>query len=323
MRKTETLNEIAASRNNPGPSGPPAAFRGIGGLSPLVVTCSLILHLSFFFIVQYVPSFFPDKPLLDEIMTVDLVSLPEVADSMPPAAPPTPVKAPEPPAAVPSTLVVAPVVVEQTVTPAPVEVKPISLKPLKRKIRKAADTRLAEEKAAAKREAARLRELQRQRELAQQRAREQQLALAQAREAEKLAAKEAKLARQLLADSLRSAASSQAGRSGSGGSRGGARVDSQILQQYLVQVDERVRRYWELPDMKSWPPDLETVVAIVIRQDGSVTRTEVEKKSGDPQFDSFVMETIKSASPMPRFPLIFKENSIEVGLRFRPGALSM
>ncbi|MDH4317183.1 MAG: TonB C-terminal domain-containing protein, partial [Desulfobulbaceae bacterium] len=86
---------------------------------------------------------------------------------------------------------------------------------------------------------------------------------------------------------------------------------------------ERISQYWVLPDTKSWSPNLEAVVGIVIQQDGSVSNIAVEKESGDPQFDNFVMETIKSASPMPRFPSLLKENSIEIGLRFRPSGLLM
>ncbi|MDH4319688.1 MAG: hypothetical protein OEV64_14985, partial [Desulfobulbaceae bacterium] len=174
------MNEITTRRNYRGSTRSSINFRHIGGLSPLAVTCSLILHLSFFLTIRYFPSIFPNKPLLDdEIITVDLVSpLPDVQAPTPPAAP-RPVKAPKPQAPEPPKPVVASTAeMEPTVTPAPVDAKPISLKPLKRKIRKAEDTRLEEEKVDTEKEAARLRELQRQQELAQQRAREQQQALA-------------------------------------------------------------------------------------------------------------------------------------------------
>ena len=47
----------------------------------------------------------------------------------------------------------------------------------------------------------------------------------------------------------------------------------------------------------------------------------MEQESADRYFDEFVMKTIESASPMPTFPKLMGEDSIEVGFRFRPGEL--
>ena len=65
---------------------------------------------------------------------------------------------------------------------------------------------------------------------------------------------------------------------------------------------DRVQQFWILPDMRQWDAGLETIVVLTILRDGTVARTMVEKKSTDPFFDQFVMKTIQSASPMPRFP---------------------
>ena len=146
VRNTETLSKITASRQRYDFSESVAITRKAWGLSPLAIVCSLMLHITFFFSVQYVPSFFPPKPLIDDIMTVNLVSMPEPEAPNPPASTPPPlsqkVKMPEP-----SPAVVPQVAIEQQPIskPAPVEAKPVSLRPLKRKIRKSSDTRLAED----------------------------------------------------------------------------------------------------------------------------------------------------------------------------------
>jgi colicin import membrane protein len=96
-----------------------------------------------------------------------------------------------------------------------------------------------------------------------------------------------------------------------------------VFKQYLSTLYDRVQQYWVLPDMRHWDAGLETVVVLTILRDGTVARTMIEKKSKDPFFDQFVMKTIQNAMPMPGFPKLMTQNSIEVGFRFRPGELLM
>jgi colicin import membrane protein len=75
--------------------------------------------------------------------------------------------------------------------------------------------------------------------------------------------------------------------------------------------------------MRKWDSGLETIVVLTIRNDGSIANMQIERKSKDSFFDQFVMKTLQSASPMPRFPALMSQPSIEVGLRFKPGELAM
>ncbi len=123
--------------------------------APVAVGLHVILLVWSFLL----PDMFDQKPLLDEFVTVDLVSMPE-PQALPEIATPPPSKQPEveqppqpPPeeAAQPDPDEVE-IPLESEVVPDPVvEAKPISVKPLKRKIKKAVDTRLAEEKEREKR----------------------------------------------------------------------------------------------------------------------------------------------------------------------------
>lgn len=78
-----------------------------------------------------------------------------------------------------------------------------------------------------------------------------------------------------------------------------------------------------LPDMRKWDRNLEATVVLVINNNGQVLKTTVEKQSRDPFFNQVVVKTLHSAAPMPTFPKLMKERTIEVGLRFRPGKLEM
>ncbi|WP_457574993.1 TonB family protein [Desulfolithobacter sp.] len=278
------------------------------------INLALGLHIAVFALGMLAPRVLERQPLLDEVVTVDLVSLPEPAQS----------PVPEPPA--PATNTPAPEVAGQktspetsviSVAPAPepetrvAPAAPVSLKPLKRKIKRARDTRLAEEKERQERE-------KRQRELARQRA------LAQAREEERRAEELARQAREELAAVIRESTLLES-RPAAPAARatGNRQLASLVLNQYLSALYERVHSLWVLPAMRQWDSSLETVVVLTIRRDGTVIKSFVERKSKDPFFDQFVLKTIAQASPFPPFPKLLSPDTIEIGLRFRPGELKV
>jgi len=269
------------------------------------VLLALLIHFITFALSATLPAILNHRPLLDDVVTVNLVSLPDVMEEPSQEAPPK-ASAPKEPAQIKKIepaqskvpVAIQPESVAESVTP----VKPVSLKPLKRKVRKTDPAKLAAERA------------KRQREL------ERQKALARAREAEAQADLEAKRARAALAEMIRQqgvqSASPAARRS-----TGGQEVQSIVLKQYLSLLYDRLQQYWVLPEMRQWSASLETVVVLTILPDGTVARKIIEKKSKDPFFDQFVMKTIQSATPLPRFPKLLTQSSLEVGFRFRPGEL--
>lgn len=272
-----------------------------GWLQPVIL--ALVFHFVTFVLALGLPDFIGRKPILDNVVTVNLVSLPDVTQprEAPPAqeAPepaPAPLEKIEPASA---KAVVPPSVPPETVE-APAPVTPVSLQPMKKKVQKADPEKLAAEQARRQRE------------------QERQRALANARLEEERARLEAERARAALAEMIRQRGAQPAS-SAARGPSGRQEVQSIVLQQYLSALYERIHQFWILPDMRQWNPGLETVVVLTILPDGTVAGTMVEKKSTDPFFDQFVMKTIQSASPLPRFPKLLKESSLEVGLRFRPG----
>lgn len=272
-----------------------------GWLQPVIL--ALIFHFVTFALALGLPDFIGRKPILDNVVTVNLVSLPDVAQ--PREAPPVqeaPEPAPPPLEKIepvsPKVVVTPPVPREAVETPAPV--KPVSLQPVKKKVQKVDQEKLAEEQARRQQE------------------QDRQKDLARAREEEERARIEAERARATLAEMIRQRGAQQSS-SAARGPSGRQEVQSIVLQQYLSALYDRIHQFWVLPDMRQWSSGLETVVVLTILPDGTVAGTMVEKKSSDPFFDQFVMKTIQNASPLPRFPKLMKESSIEVGLRFRPG----
>ena len=294
---------------------------------------AVVLHVLVFAGSVFLPDLIERKPLLDNVVTVDLVSMPEPAAAPPPATKPvlkpaqskTPVKGPEP-VSEPEVAEVS-VVSEPEVAPEPsAPAKPISLKPLKRKIRKAKDTRLAEEKERELRAKALQQETLDRKKAKQAKKRAEKLrrqkALAEARRTQQEAERAAASARQELASMIRETGPSTAsGRSS--GSSSGRKVQSVVLKQYLSSLYDRVHSHWILPEMRKWDRSLEAIVVLTIRKDGSISNMQFERKSRDPFFDQFVMKTLQTAAPMPRFPALMSQATIEVGLRFKPGELKM
>lgn len=277
------------------------------------IALALAFHILSFVLAVALPEIMDRKPILDEIMTVDLVSMPEIQAPAPAQnTPPPSVKETKPAEIKKVETAKVKVPIAEVPEAAPVKVtpvKPVSLKPLKRKVRKTDPKKVAAE------EARKQRELERQRALA--RAREQEK---RARLAEAEAKDEARRAREALAAMLIQKGAQQPA-SSARRSTGSGQVQSVVFKNYLAALYDQVQRYWVLPDMKQWDARLETIVILYIRRDGSVTKTFIEKKSKDPFFDQFVMKTIDSAQPLPRIPKLIKEEPLEIGLRFRPGEL--
>ena len=268
---------------------------------------AVALHILTFALSVTLPMLLNHRPLLDNVVTVNLVSLPEAGQEAPQppapaaeqAAPPEPAPEPEP---VPKLEPVKPKIQVPEPPPVvkeePVAVKPVSLKPVKKKKKMADEEKLVQE------------------QVEQQRLKD----VAKARLEEENAKREAERARAALADMIKARGTKPAASSAKGSSaRQG--VSNIVSQQYLMTVGARMQQFWVLPDMRQWDPGLEAVVVLTILRDGTVAKVTVEQESADRYFDEFVMKTIESASPMPPFPKLMGESSIELGFRFRPGEL--
>ncbi len=271
------------------------------------VALALAFHIITFGLSATLPEILDRKPILDEIITVNLVSLPEINDPAPQQKTPAQ-SVKEKPAEVkkvePSK---AKVQIPQEPEPVPEKlqpIRPVSLKPIKRKVKKTDPKKLAEEKAR------------------NRRAKDRQQALARAKREEEKARRAAEEARAALADMIRQKGAKPVASSSARRSTGGKNLSSLVLQHYVSALYDQVQRYWVLPEMRQWDARLETIVFLSIRRDGTVARKFIKEKSKDPFYDQFVMKTLDSALPLPPLPKSIKE-PLEVGLRFRPGELGV
>lgn len=88
---------------------------------------------------------------------------------------------------------------------------------------------------------------------------------------------------------------------------------------YYGLIWERVQSAWILPEAISRQNrKLETIVAIRIQRNGQITKTWVEKESGDRAYDQSTLRAVAKANPLPPLPSDFTGEHFEVGLRFTP-----
>jgi colicin import membrane protein len=277
---------------------------------------SIGLHVIVMALAMLAPSLFDRQPRLPEIYTVNLFTATEVAEpearaSAKPAARQLEPETKKPAVSIqPSKPEVAPPVKTSIA-------KPVSLQPLKEKV-KLGKTKEEEELDKAK----------------LSRVRQQLKASAAQKETREAADEAAKDAVSKLADALKTspaittgAAAKAAGQStttqsaGISGPRGTGIEPDFYMKQYLSTVYQKIHEHWVLPDLQNWDNSLEAVLVITIRRDGVVTNNFFERKSDNIYFNQFVLKALKDASPLPPFPNQLKENTLEIGLRFKPGEL--
>lgn len=271
-------------------------------MQPIIL--ALVIHVVTFWLSATLPKILDRKPLLDQVVTVNLVSMPDSGITPQQEAPSVKVESKKPaPVLTPEAAVKIPV--ESAVAPPPAKpLQPVSLQPIKRKVRKTDPEKIAQEKESRARE------------------QEKQKALARALQAEQKAKEAAEDARTALAEMIRRQGIQQSTSSSARRSTGDRQVDSIVAQNYYAALYDRVKAFWILPEMRQWDSTLETVVVATILRNGTIARTVVEKKSKDPFFDQFAMQTLQKAAPLPNMPKMLKKDSIEIGFRFRPGELS-
>ncbi|MCX5894701.1 MAG: cell envelope integrity protein TolA [Proteobacteria bacterium] len=103
------------------------------------------------------------------------------------------------------------------------------------------------------------------------------------------------------------------------GGAGGGMGSNLRFSRYYQAVYEKIYQSWILPEYVTEKQGArEAIVVIKIQRDGKILGAEFEKMSGNRQLDSSVMNAIRKADPLPPLPEDFRENVLELGIRFTP-----
>ena len=95
----------------------------------------------------------------------------------------------------------------------------------------------------------------------------------------------------------------------------------QRMDPYYVEIWARIRGQWSLPQGILPKGNVETVINARILRNGAVVGVDFEKRSGNRYFDESAVRAIKKASPLPPLPPWIRDDSIEIGIRFRSDEL--
>ncbi|MCI5221634.1 MAG: cell envelope integrity protein TolA [Candidatus Electrothrix sp. AR4] len=105
------------------------------------------------------------------------------------------------------------------------------------------------------------------------------------------------------------------------GSGGGLANSDVIERQYGATLNDRIRSQWQLPEIITTKPNLRAMVALTVRQDGSIKDMRIEQRSGDTVFDQSVIKALRNAEPMPIFPSLINKATLEFDLIFTPNGV--
>ena len=273
---------------------------------------AMLFHLLLLSSAIVLPKYLSTRTELPDFTTVNLVNIAEMLPPAPPApeVPPQKPLPPVPASPKPEAAKTAPIL---DPVPPPAEAAPakaISIKPLKRKIKKKIPPGRSTEEIEQKKALAKQQELERRsRELQEEARRQQALADAEAQRA-----KDALTALRKSLEAEAAASSQRAPRAASGTGS----TSSALEAQYYSTIFSHLQRFWDLPAIKQWDPQLTATVVITIGRNGRIMQHRIEKRSGDRLFDQYVSRTIREANPFPQIPAALKESEYSIGLRFSP-----
>ncbi len=91
------------------------------------------------------------------------------------------------------------------------------------------------------------------------------------------------------------------------------------LSEYYGLLWAKIKSSWTIPDhLLKEKVDLETIIVIIIEQNGKIQKSWFEKKSGNALYDKMAMRAVIKADPLPPIPNELNTESLEIGIRFIP-----
>lgn len=112
-----------------------------------------------------------------------------------------------------------------------------------------------------------------------------------------------------------SATNAKAESSPAANSTDSAEANAQLADYYTV-IWSRIKSQWNLPGGINPKDNIEAVVQVRIMKNGAITGISFEKKSGLAYFDNSVLRALKKANPLPPLPQWYRENGLDLGIRF-------
>jgi len=109
----------------------------------------------------------------------------------------------------------------------------------------------------------------------------------------------------------------EAGRSdGEGSPRGGTTIEGLQIRLYQIEVESWVKSKWAYPTAARDAGNLESVIFLKVKSDGTIQKSWFEKRSNDTVFDQSVQKAIERSDPLPPFPEGYRKSYDEIEIIF-------
>lgn len=85
---------------------------------------------------------------------------------------------------------------------------------------------------------------------------------------------------------------------------------------YQAEVETRIKGNWSYPVALQLKKDLEAIVVLNVKSDGTILRSRFKKRSSNPVFDQSVLKAIERSDPLPPFPEGYIKSHDEIEINF-------
>jgi colicin import membrane protein len=85
---------------------------------------------------------------------------------------------------------------------------------------------------------------------------------------------------------------------------------------YQAEVETKIKGNWSYPVALQLKKDLEAIVVLQVKSDGTILRSQLKKRSANPIFDQSVLKAIEKSDPLPPFPEGYRKSHDEIEITF-------
>jgi len=101
-----------------------------------------------------------------------------------------------------------------------------------------------------------------------------------------------------------------------GGTGGGGVPGGTIMQIYQMEVYSLIKSNWHYPPDLASGKNPEATVVLMVKSDGTILKSRLEKRSADALFDESVLKAIERSNPLPPFPEGYRMTHDEFYINF-------
>jgi colicin import membrane protein len=106
------------------------------------------------------------------------------------------------------------------------------------------------------------------------------------------------------------------GGGGGGGGGGSGSGGNPALRIYQMEVEVLIKSNWSFPDALANRKNIEAVVLLKVKNDGTITDMELISSSCNRMFDQSVLKAIEKSKPLPPLPEGYKKRNEELEINF-------